>query len=559
MKLFSYFLFAALLCNCNFALAHLGSPGVNYQGKAGNYNILVNIIPPDVIPGSAAVSIFIENYKNEKVSVQAFYYEPGKNGSVPAEMATPVKGANGWFENSAWLMWRGSSSLKIIINGDHGTGSVSIPIMAVPTANRHMPIWLGLVLATFGLLLVFLMIAMVSCGVSDALLKPGAVMPLNMQRKKLRGTIITIFIIMIGLYVAYSWYRSERKKYLTTIYKPIEGHSTVFKYNGETVLRLHIDSESLTLVHQPFEYIVPDHGKLMHLVLVKQNTLDVFAHLHPVRQNTYNFLVNLPGLPAGSYFLYGDVVSGNGFSETIIDTVKIPSNPPSIATDSLKNVKIITSPDDAWLISNPVNNSSVTTTGKQVSVCGIPGTSFTASDGSTITWEHNLEEPFKANKFCSLVFQITDKQGKPAILQPYMGMMGHAVVIKYDGSVYVHLHPIGNFAMASQQALDRRMQESNVFTQVPNPKKFRDSIDNLILKINNMTEDQRNNYLMAEMGMGKSTDGGMNMDMQTNGDATNRSIVQFPYAFPAPGKYRIWMEVKINHKILTSNFDAVVN
>ena len=106
MKLSKYFLFAALLCNCNFALAHLGSPGVNYQGKAGNYNILVNITPPDVIPGTAAVSIYIENYKNEKVSVQTLYYEAGKNGSVPAEIATPVKGASGWFENSAWIMWR---------------------------------------------------------------------------------------------------------------------------------------------------------------------------------------------------------------------------------------------------------------------------------------------------------------------------------------------------------------------------------------------------------------------------------------------------------------------
>jgi len=35
--------------------------------------------------------------------------------------------------------------------------------------------------------------------------------------------------------------------------------------------------------------------------------------------------------------------------------------------------------------------------------------------------------------------------------------------------------------------------------------------------------------------------------------------VQFPYAFPSPGKYRIWMEVKINKKILTSTFDATVN
>lgn len=559
MKLFRYFLFTPLLCYCNFALAHLGSPGVNYQGKAGNYNILVNIMPPDVIPGTAAVSIYVENYKNENISIQTLYYEAGKNGSVPAEMATPVKGASGWFEYSAWLMWRGPTSLKIVIKGPDGNGSVSIPVMAVATANRDMPWWLGLLLLTAGILLFVLMITMVSCGVSDALLKPGTAIPLNVRRKKLRTTLITVFVMVITLFFAYRACRNERQKYLSNLYRPIKGHAAVFDYNGETVLRLQVDSASLNAVHQPFEYIVPDHGKLMHLVLVKQNTLDVFAHLHPVRQNTFNFMVNLPPLPAGSYFLYGDVVSGNGFSETIIDTVKIPAKPPTIAAGSLKNAKIITSPDDAWLVSNPVNNSQATETGKQVSVCGIPGISFATADSSIIIWEHQLNQPFKANKFCSLAFHVMNKQGGPAILQPYMGMMGHAVVVKYDGSVYVHLHPIGNFAMASQQALDKRMQQGDPIFQSPNRKKFQDSIDNLIAKINNMTEDQRNDYLMTEMGMGKSADKGMNMDMQTSGNAKCGAIVQFPYAFPSPGKYRIWMEVKINKKILTSTFDATVN
>jgi hypothetical protein len=259
MKVSRYFLFTALLCYCNFALAHLGSPGVNYQGKAGNYNILVNIIPPDVIPGAAAVSIFIENYKNEKVSVQTFYYDAGKNGSVPAEMATPVKGANGWFEDSDWLMWRGATSIKIVIKGDHGTGSVSIPVMSVATADRGMPLWLGLVLITFGLLLFALMIAMVTSSVSDALLKPGSVMPPNVRRKRLRASLITIFVVMICLFYAYKACHIERKNYLDYLYKPIEGHSAVFKYNAETMLRLHVDSESLIWVHQPFAYIVPDH------------------------------------------------------------------------------------------------------------------------------------------------------------------------------------------------------------------------------------------------------------------------------------------------------------
>src|SRR5262249_39734821 len=46
-----------------------------------------------------------------------------------------------------------------------------------------------------------------------------------------------------------------------------------------------------------------------------------------------------------------------------------------------------------------------------------------------------------ARKTFRLMAKVTDAGGQPATLQPYLGAMGHLILIHQDGEAFVHSHP----------------------------------------------------------------------------------------------------------------------
>ena len=85
------------------------------------------------------------------------------------------------------------------------------------------------------------------------------------------------------------------------------------------------------------------------------------------------------------------------------------------------------------------------------------------------------------------------------------------------------------------------------FDKRPKSVAFMDSVDQIIEHLEAMTEEERNKILMA----------GMQHD-QFDSSHPEHSVVSFPYAFPEPGRYRIWVQMKRKGKVLNSAFDAVV-
>lgn len=146
---------------------------------------------------------------------------------------------------------------------------------------------------------------------------------------------------------------------------------------------------------------------------------------------------------------------------------------------------------------------------------GTPGaasrtsTTFQLPDGYAMQWKRPAGLHAKAPQDFS--FQLLDPQGKPASdMALYMGMVGHAAFVKNDGTVFAHIHPSGTVAMAA--------------------------------------------FMMAEAQNG--ADGMAGMDMGQHSAIPN--TVSFPYGFPTPGSYRIFVQMKHGNVVETGTFDAQV-
>ncbi len=103
----------------------------------------------------------------------------------------------------------------------------------------------------------------------------------------------------------------------------------------------------------------------------------------------------------------------------------------------------------------------------------------------------------------SLAFRITEVDGTPVELEPYMGMLGHAAVVRRDGGVFAHLHPSGSVAMPA-------------------------------LALANPDAPHAHHHHAAP------------------------SRVAFPYGFPSAGSYRVFVQVKLHGKVETGAFDVAV-
>ena len=477
---------------------HVGSPDVWFEGNAGPYHVIVNIQVPDVIPGVADINVRVVDDTPDQITAMVNIFDANA-GTPPPDVAKPLPGQDGWYGTKLWIMAVGSNGVTIEVKGAKGTGTVIIPVAAV--ASRRLPLErsLGAILAGLGLFLFAGIVTIAGAAVRESVLPPGE-SPGRERIWKARGVMAaTTLVFGLLLFGGKVWWDAEDTVFVENIFRPFSAAASVS--GGERLNFDIVDSswvmrgDSSWLAEHgsgAWSPLVTDHGKLMHLFLVAESGMGAFAHLHPATTDSTRFTVPLPPLPAGGYRVYGDIVHESGFGSTLVALVELPGGG-----------GVGGAADDGFYVGG-----------------GNPAFA-TLPDSTVVTWERGATR-LVAGTPASLTFTVRDADSQPSVLDPYLGMIAHAVVANDDGSVFIHLHPMGTVSTASQETFVLRQSGER-----------------------------------TEGGIGKKIAAG-DSAMLAMGHPTATNRFSFPYAFPKAGRYRIWVQVRRGGEVQTAAFDAEV-
>jgi hypothetical protein len=453
--------------------------------------VRVSVRLPGVIPGRAQVTVRLPHAQRPgdyRIGIRAGQWNVGLNGAPPAEIAAPVRGDPTLYAAEIWFMTASSYQMAVDVDGPSGVGTAMVPVMAIATAERPMPPWLGGVLVILGLILTAGLLTLIGAAVRESVLPPGEE-PDGTRRRRARwataGAVIGTTLMLWG---GSAWWDAEAQAYrLFTRYRPFATTASVIARDGGAALSLGIRDgrwNGRPSALSRYNALMPDHGKLMHLFLVREDGLEAFAHLHPVARSNeaLDFDAMLPPLPQGRYRVYGDIVHESGYAQTLVNTVDVTASAVRQASD----------PDDSWFAGRPVEGPVVN-----------------LGDGTQLVWTKPAA-PIVAGEETVIALSARDANGAVIAVEPYMGMAAHLIVSSHDHSVFAHLHPAGSVSMAALQ-------------------KFSDTTNH------------------TAHGVGAGIEAG-----------TVEGRVEVPYAFPASGKYRMWVQLKRGGQVRTAAFDVDV-
>lgn len=228
------------------------------------------------------------------------------------------------------------------------------------------------------------------------------------------------------------------------------------------------------------------HEKLMHLILVR-NDLSYFTHLHAesISKGKLQFTANLP--VDGQYTAFADYVPKRATQQVSTQTLNVGVDKDKAAASGTPLTL------DATL-SKSVGDLKVSL----------------LLDPKTI----------KPGQETAVTLDIKDAAGKPVTdLQPYLGAMGHLVIIKQSPALtaanYLHAHPKEMAGMSNRSEMHGEK---------------------------------------SSMAMEKS----MDVEHSKRSNTSTPGQVAFETTFPESGVYKLWGQFQRNGKVITADFTVSI-
>jgi hypothetical protein len=478
--------------------AHVGNKDVFQQIVVGPYKLFVTVRTPTVIPGVATIEVrsIGANVTSLTVTPLLLTGEASKHPPTPDTMKVSTDDP-AFYTGSLWLMGAGSWQVRFGIDGAAGHATASVPVAAAPTALLTMQRPLGLALGALGLVLVIGFVGIVTAAVREARLAPGVQPDGARRRRSAFAAVAALLFACVAVWLGGKWWDVEAADYASDLFRAADLRPTL---NGN-LLQL---STGEVVRGQPMDgHAVGDWDPTPNARLLLDHGKPM--HLYAIRWPQMDAVFHLHPATTGKF----------GLSETL------PTMPPGTYKLFADVVYLSGFAETMQATLNvPVGMSNAPLAPEDASATPPPlsagelGPSYRLPDGYTMVWDKPAT--ILATTAYSFRFTLLDPQGKPAHdVVPYLGMAGHAAFVKDDGSTFAHTHPDGSAAMPAVMLAD-------------------------------------------ESSLAAAGSSAMSSMEAMNGTANIAPTVEFPYGFPAPGRYRIFIQMKHGSTVETGVFDADV-
>jgi hypothetical protein len=474
--------------------AHVGSSDVFYEGNAGPYRLFVTVRVPQVIPGVAEIQVRSESNDVSQISVVVLTLT-GPGSAFPPIPDVAQRSASDPQFFTATLWLMRPGAMQVRVAVDGAKGRSELAVPVSSFAQRTLPMQKSLGWLLFALM-AFLAAGVVS--IVGAGVREGNLEPGTnpgpANRRRARLIMVTTAVLVVAAL------------YLGRAWWGVEarGFQSRVDFFKSPLAETSLVNGNRLIIRAKGQNPTWSKRVNMDEIVPDHNHLmhlfligpglDRLWHLHPDRIEGGAFAEDLPAMPAGHYQLFADIVDKSGYPWTLVGSIDLPQI----------NGSPLSGDDSAWQ-------------GPPLAATPADSISSPLPDGGRIVWQRPAA-PLKADASLEFKFRVEDKDGKPAQdLQPYMGMAGHAEFVRSDFSVFAHIHPAGSVSMAALELAQAGLNGDAPAAQA---------------SMSMMAMSPKSNPLPPE--------------------------VSFPYGFPQPGDYRIFVQIKRAGQVETGVFDAHV-